>query len=122
MKCGDLPTTLLPGQNQGEAGRVPPSKRTVRSLQYGAHMYQGNVRSEQAGRLKGELVGAPGVNASEDRYVAGGDRRAPAEMLAPDVYKVGIVGEGYGECRAIHRVPGCLELANDALEGSSIGG
>src|SRR5262249_23292509 len=103
-------------------GRVPSGERTVRSLEYGAHMHQSNVRSQQARRLEGELVGAPGVNAPEDRYVAGGDRRAPAEMLAPDVYKVGIVGHRFGECRAIHRVPGCLELANDALEGSSIGG
>jgi hypothetical protein len=67
------------------------------------------------------LVGAPGVNAPEDGNVTGGDRRAPAEMLAADVYKVGIIGEGYGEGRAIHRVPGCLELANDALECGSIG-
>ena len=52
--------------------------------------------------------------------MAGGDRGPSTKVLAADVDEVGVGGEGSGERGAVHGVPGGLQLADNALERSSL--
>ena len=53
--------------------------------------------------------------------MTGRDRGPSAEVFPADVDEVGVRGEGRGERRAVHRVPGRLELPDNRLERGSIG-
>ena len=78
-------------------------------------MRQRHVGAEQAHPLELHVDGASRVDRLEDADVAGSDPLASPEVLAQDVDEIGVLREGRREGRAVHRVPGGLQLAHHAL-------
>jgi hypothetical protein len=108
-------------QNQGESGRVAAGEGALGSMQNGVNPDQGDLGPQQPSSLDGAVIRAAGVDALEEWRMSGGDRIPPAEVFAANVDELGIWGEGGSERRAVHGVPGSLQLADNCLERGSFG-